>query len=312
MNFLILIFLIGIDTTAAGSNVIAALLGLGEKKLDADTLTSCMTVAGIVQGSLLMFAPNLSLKMYGAKDASIYSVFHAEGTGAAVLTFGVICLCLFKMNLTLTKTMGFASLVWVTEHVRALNKQYPSKMGMSPGGHIFWLLYSLLSIHACFASAAYQKQLLVAGYSLFALSNVMGLIKPEIVGKIYGFREVKLNDDQNDWFRSFCYENLAICVFGLCLLTGVEATKSLGFGSVVVVAHSANCLVGKTSKNLGLLGSSLMFFWMIFHTTCAATFISTEVGYLMASILVAVTALKLTSVPSNFEFPQLSSDELTK
>jgi hypothetical protein len=312
MSFLIFIFLIGIDT-AAGSNVLTTVLGLGETKLDADVITTAMTVAGIVQGSLLMFVPNLSLKMYGTKDETLYSRFHAEGTGAAVLTFGVACLCLFMMNLTVTKTMGFASLVWVTEHILCLLKHYPSKMGVSPGGHIFWLLYSLISIHACFVSAAYTQQLLFAGHLLFALTNVLGLIKPKMLGKIYGFQEMKLNDDEKEWLKGFCYENLAMCVFGMFLLAGVEAHKSLGFGSVVVVAHSAHSLVGRYSSNhLGVLGSSLMFFWMIFHASCAATFISTEVGYLMASIIVAVTALKITGVPSNFEFPQLASEELTK
>jgi len=309
--FLIFIFLAGIDA-AAGSNVLATLLGLSDTKVDPEILTNAMTAAGIVQGALLMFTPSLGLKMYGTKDDSPYMRFHAEGVGAAILTVGITCLCLFKMKLDTTMTFGLSSLVWTTEHILSLTKKYPSKMGVSPLGHGFWLLYSLIGMYACFTSAAYTQQLLLGGHSLFALHNVLVIMKPEIVSKIYGYKEVNFNDDQKDWLKGFGYENLSMCVFGLSLLAGVEEHRSLGFASVVVVAHCAHSLVGRTSHSLGLLGSSLMFFWMVFHASCAATFISTEVGYAMASIIVAVTALKITSVPSNFEFPQLASEELTK
>ena len=177
-------------------------------------------------------------------------------------------------------------------------------------GHICWLIVSLLDTYACFTSAPYTQQLLWGVHSLFALHNVLVIVKPKVISKMYGYKEMKLNGDQKDWLRSFGYENLAMCVFGLSLLAGVEAHKSLGFMSVVVVAHMAHTL--STSCSLGAVGSFLMFFWIIFHASSAANFISTEVGYAMASIIVAVTARKISSVPSNFEFPQLASEELTK
>ncbi len=311
MFLLILLFLTGIDA-AAGSNVLATLLGLGETKIDPEIITTAMAAAGIIQGGLFMFAPRLSLKMYGTVDESLYTLFHAEGIGAAILTIGIACLCLFNMKLDTTTTFGLSSLVWLTEHVLSLTKKYPSKMGVSPNGHVFWLFVSLLDIYACFTLAPYTQQLLLVGHCLFALHNVLAIIEPKIVRKIYGYKDMKLTDDQEDWSRAFGYENLAMCVFGLSLLAGVEAHKSLGFASVVVVAHCAHSLVGRNSSTLGVIGSFLMFFWLVFHASCAATFISTEVGYAMASIIVAVTAIKITSVPSNFEFPQLASEELTK
>lgn len=309
--FIILIFFTGIDA-AAGSNVLATLLGLGETKIDPEILTTAMAAAGIIQGSLFMFAPRFSLKMYGTEDESLYMRFHAEGIGAAILTVGIACLCLFKMKLDITTAFGLSSLVWTTEHLLSLTKKYPSKMGVSSIGHLFWLLVSLLDMYACFTSAPYTQQLLLAGHCLFALHNVLDIIEPKIVSKIYGYKAIKLTDDHKDWARAFGYENLSMCVFGLSLLAGVEAHKSLGFASLVVVAHCVHALVGKNSSNLGVVGSFLMYFWMVFHASCAATFISTEVGYAMASIIVAVTALKITSMPSNFEFPQLASEELTK
>ncbi len=309
--FLIIIFLTSIDA-ATGSNVLSTLLGLGETKIDPEILTTAMAAAGIIQGSLLMFAPRLSLKMYGTKDESLYMRFHAEGVGAAILTVNIACLCLFKMKLDTTTTFGLSSLVWSTEHVLSLAKKYPSKLGVSANGYIFWLLVSLLDMYACFTPAPYTKQLLLAGHSLFTLHNVLVIIEPKIVGKIYGYKDMKLTDEQKGWSRAFGFQNLSMCVFGLSLLAGVEAHKSLGFASLVVVAHCAHILVGRTSSTLGVIGSFLMFFWMVFNASCAATFISTEVGYAMASIIVAVTALKITSVPSNFEFPQLASEELTK
>ena len=310
---LIFIFLAGIDTVA-GSNLLATVLGLGETKIDPKILTHAMTVAGIVQGALLMFTPRLSLKMYGYNDDTVSMRFHAEGTGAAVLTVGITCLCLFILKLDTTQTIGFSSLVWSTEHVLMLSKKYPQKMGVSPMGQIFWLLISLLYVYACFTSAPYTQQLVWGGNSLFALHNVLVIIKPEIVSKIYGYKKTKWNDYQKDWWRSFGYENLCMCVFGLSLLAGVEAHKSLGVMSLVVVAHMAHTL--STSCSLGAVGSFLMYFWIVFHASSAANFISTEVAYAMVSIIVAVTALQITSAKFpqlvNFEFPQLASEELTK
>ena len=306
IRFLTLIFLIGIDT-AGGSNVLTTLLGLGDTKLDPDILTSVMSVAGIVQGALLMLAPALSLKMYGTKDKSLYLRVHAEFVGAAVLTCGVTCLCLFVLHLDAMKTLGFASLVWAAEHVRVLVNEYPTKLEYSQNGHIFWLLFSITSIHACFVSASYTKQLLVAGHGLFALNTILVIINPSTSSKIYGFKEMKFNDDQKNWLRAFGYENLAMCVFGLSLVNGGEAHKALGLSSMVVVFHCAHSLVG--NWNLGILGTFLMYSWMIIHASCAANFVSTEVAYLMASVLIAVTATKIPSVSSNFEFPQVESEK---
>ena len=145
IRFLILIFLIGIDT-AGGSNMLTTLLGLGDTKLNPDILTNVMSVAGIVQGMLLMLAPTLSLKMYGTDDTSLYLRVHAEFVGAAVLTCGVCCLCLFVLHLDAMKTLGFASLVWAAEHVKVLVNEYPTKLGYSRNGHIVWLLFSIAII----------------------------------------------------------------------------------------------------------------------------------------------------------------------
>ena len=305
--FLILIFLIGIDT-AGGSNMLTTLLGLGDTKLNPDILTNVMSVAGIVQGMLLMLAPTLSLKMYGTDDTSLYLRVHAEFVGAAVLTCGVCCLCLFVLHLDAMKTLGFASLVWAAEHVKVLVNEYPTKLGYSRNGHIVWLLFSIAIIYACFVSASYTKQLFVAGDGLFALNTILVIINPSTNSKIYGFKEMKFSDDQKDWLRAFGYENLAMCVFSLSLVNGVEAHAALGLMSMVVVAHCAHSLVG--NWHLGMLGTFLMYSWMIFHASCSANFVSNEVAYLMASVIIAVTAMKIPSVPSNFEFPQVESEKL--
>ena len=188
------------------------MLGLGETKVDSDVLITAMTFFGIVQGGLLMFAPKLSLKMYGSEDESLYSLVHAEYIGAAVLTCGLACLCLFGLNLDTMTTFGWVSLVWTAEHIRALINQYPSRIGMKPQGQVFWLLCSILVGYACFFSASYAQELILACHNLFVVHNVLAIIKPKLASRIYGYKKL-LNDDQKGWLRGFAYENLAMSWF---------------------------------------------------------------------------------------------------
>ena len=292
------------------SKVLDTMLGLGETKVDSDVLITAMTFFGIAQGGLLMFAPKRSLKMYGSEDESLYSRVHAEYIGTAVLTCGLACLCLFGLNLDTMTTFGAASLVWTAEHIRALINQYPSRMGMKPQGQVFWLLYSIIVVHACFFSASYAQQLILAGHGLFAVHNVLIIIKPKVVGQIYGYKK-HLNDDQKGWLRGFAYENLAMTVFGLGLVNGVEAHKAVGLTSMVVVAHCAHDLL--IGRDLGMLGSFLMYFWMIFHATAAVTFVSTEVvANVMKGVIAIVTVAKFTrvAVPLMEAYPQIGEEDL--
>jgi hypothetical protein len=136
----------------------------------------------------------------------------------------------------------------------------------------------------CLYSHTHTHMLMLAAYSLSALNGIVAAVKPRVAANIYGYKKVQLNYDQLNTLRGFGYENLAMSVFLLCLLNRVESHKSLGFASLVVVAHCAHhSLLGTTSSSLGVLGSLLKFIWMVFHASCAATFISTEVGYLMVS-----------------------------
>jgi len=272
MSFLIFIFLIGIDT-AAGSNVMATLLGLGDTKLDVDVLTTVMAAAGIVQGSLLMFTPNLSRKMWGIEDKSVYTLAHLEYVGAAILSMGLSAFCLFVVKLEDTyKTVGWALIVCVVANALALLKRYPSKAGGNPTGQVLWLFLMLESVRACFVStAAYKHGLLLAAYSLATLNGFVAAVKPRISANIYGCKKIQLNTDQLNTLRGFGYENLALSVFHLSLLNGVESHKALALNSIVITAHCTHALVGKTfNSSYGTFGSLLFYFWLIFHASCAA------------------------------------------
>jgi hypothetical protein len=292
------------------SKVLDTMLGLGETKIDPDVLITVMTFFGIVQGGLLMFALGVSLKMYGSEDESLYSRVHAEYIGAAVLTCGLACFCLFRLNLDMMTTFTWASLIWTAEHIRALINQYPSKIGMKPQGQVFWLLYSILVVHACFFSASYARQLILAGHSLFAVHNVLIIIKPKLAGRIYGYKKL-LNDDQKDWLRGFAYENLAMSTLVLSLVNGAEAHKAVGLTSMVVVVHCAHDLL--IGCELGMLGSFLMYFWMICHATTAVTFVSAEVvANVMRGVIAIVTVAKFTRVviPLMEAYPQIGEEDL--
>ena len=100
----------------SGDNVFATLLGLGETKLDVEMFASAMAVAAIVQGSLLMFTPNISRKMWGNKDDSIYTKAHLEYIGASILSMGVTCFCLFVLKWDeLHRIIGWTLIVWAVE-----------------------------------------------------------------------------------------------------------------------------------------------------------------------------------------------------
>jgi hypothetical protein len=297
-----------------GDNIFATLLGLGDTKLDVDRFTTVMAAAGIVQGSLLMFTPNLSRKMWGVKDKSVYTLAHLEYVGAAILSMGLTAFCLFvvKMEETL-KIIGWTLIVWTVENALALLKRYPSKAGGDPTGQVIWLFLMLESVRACFVSTAaytYTHRLLVAAYSLGALNDIVTAVKPRISANIYGYKKVKLNIDQLNTLRGFGYENLALSVFHLSLLNGVESHKALALNSIVITAHCTHALVGKTfNSSYGTFGSLLFYFWLIFHASCAANLLlSKEVGYFMGGLIVVVSTLKL---PIFFvDVPQIAEDEI--
>jgi len=297
-----------------GDNVFATLLGLGETKLDVDMFATAMAVAAIVQGSLLMFTPNLSRKMWGIKDDSIYTLAHLEYVGASILSMGVTCLCLFVLKLEEThKTVGWTLIVWAVENSLALLKRYPFKAGGDPTVQVLWLFLMLESIRACFVSAAYTHTLLLAAYSLVALNGIVAAVKPRISANIYGYKKIQLNIDQLNTQRGFGYESLAMSVFLLSLLAGVAAHKALGLTSMVITAHCAHALVGKTfNSTYGNFGSLLFYLWMISHASCAANLLaSKEISYVMGGVIGVITTLKL---PFLFvEYPQIAEEEfLTK
>ena len=296
-----------------GNNALAKLFGLGETKLDPDTFLSAITVAGIVQGSLLMFAPNLSRRMWGIKDKSIYTIAHLEYIGAGLLSMGVTCLCLFIVGGfdDTHKIVGWTLGVWALENASALIKHYPSRAGGDPTGQVLWLFLIFEAIRACFVSSAYTQQLLLAAYSLNALNNFVAVVKPRTSANIYGYEKIKLNNDQLSMLRGFGYENLAMCTFLLSLLNGVEAPKALGFASMVIVVHCADGLVGKINSSIGNSGSIMFFFWMFFHASCAANFVSRDVSYLMVGVTCIVTAMKVPSVLRFLlECPPIAEEEL--
>ena len=79
-------------------NVLVTLLGLGETKLDVEMFASAMAVAAIVHGILFMFTPNLSRKVLGIQDGSVFTQSHLEYVGASILSMGVTCFCLFVLK----------------------------------------------------------------------------------------------------------------------------------------------------------------------------------------------------------------------
>mmetsp|Transcript_12275 Transcript_12275/g.17623 ORF Transcript_12275/g.17623 Transcript_12275/m.17623 type:complete len:319 (+) Transcript_12275:200-1156(+) len=293
------------------SNVLATLLGLGQTKIDPEILTTAMAAAGIIQGGLFMFTPNLSRKMWGIQDDSIYTLAHLEYVGASILSMGVTCFCLFVLKLEEThKTVGWTLVVWAVENSLALLKQYPAKAGGDPTLQILWLFLMLETIRACFMSAAYTyPHAVMAIYSLAALNGILAAVKPRLSANMYGYREVELNDDQLSTLRCFGYESLAMSVFILGLLNDIQAHTALGLTSMVITAHCAHALVGKVfNATYGNFGSLLFYLWMIFHASYAANLLATkEVGYFMGGVIAIVTTLKL---PFLFEYPQIAEEEL--
>ena len=105
-------------------NVLVTLLGLGETKLDVEMFASAMAAAAIVHGILFMFTPNLSRKMWGIKDDSIYTKAHLEYIGASILSMGVTCFCLFVLKWDeVHRIIGWTLIVWAVENTLALLKQ---------------------------------------------------------------------------------------------------------------------------------------------------------------------------------------------
>lgn len=297
----------------AGKSAFGALLGLGERKFDPDALATAMSVVGILQGGLLMFAPNLSRITWGIKDKSVYTIAHLEYIGAGILSMGVTCFCTFVMGLEDTnKIVGWTLIVWAVENYLALLRRYASKAGGDPTGQVLWLFLIFQAMHACFVSAAYTHGLLLVAYSLNAFTNVAAIVKPRIWANFNGYGKVTLNNDQLNMLRSLGYENLAMCVFILSLLNGIESRKALGFTSMVITVHCAHALVGKHfNVTYGKFGSLLCFIWMIVHASCAANLVSAEVAYLLAGVIAVVSTLKATSiVPSLFDYPQIAEEEL--
>eukprot|EP00986_Skeletonema_menzelii_P017252 scaffold18509_cov158-Skeletonema_menzelii.AAC.2 len=296
-------------------NAFATLLGLGETKLDVEIFASAMAAAAIVQGSLLMFTPNLSRKMWGNKDDSIYTRAHTEFIGASVLSMGVTCFCLFVLKLEeMHKTVGWTLIVWAVENSLALLKQYPTKAGGDPTLQVLWLFLMLESIRACFVSAdyTYTQMLLLAAYSLNALNCVVAAVKPRISANMYGYSKVRLNKDQLNTLRGFGYEGIAMSVFLLSLLNNVDKRTALGLTSMVITAHCAHALVGKAfNSTYGNFGSLLFYLWMIAHASCAANLLaSKEVGYFMGGVIGVVTIMKL---PFLFvEYPEIAEEDFFK
>ena len=280
----------------SGDNVFATLLGLGETKLDVEMFASAMAAAAIVQGSLLMFTPNLSRKMWGNKDDSIYTKAHLEYIGASILSMGVTCFCLFVLKWDeLHRIIGWTLIVWAVENTLALLKRYPTKAGGDPTLMVTWLFLMLESIRACFVSSAYTHTLLLAAYSLAAFNGIVAAVKPRVSANMYGYAKVHLNKDQLNTLRGFGYESLAMGVFVLSLLNNVDKCTALGLTSMVITAHCAHALVGKVfNSTYGIFGSLLFYLWMLAHASCAANLLAPkEVGYVMGGVLGVVTILKL-------------------
>ncbi len=292
-----------------GDNVLATLLGLGHTKIDPDILSSAMAAAGIIQGSLLMFTPNLSRKMWGIQDDSIYTLAHLEYVGASILSMGVTCFCLFVLKLEAThKTVGWTLVVWAVENSLALLKQYPTKAGGDPTLPTLWLFLLLETIRACFVSAAYTHAA-VASCTLIGLNGILAAVAPRISANMYGYRKVQFNNDQLSTARDCGYECLAMSVFLLSLLNGIQAHTALGLTSMVITAHCVHALVGKVwKKTYGSFGSLLFYLWMISHASCAANLLAIkEVGYIMVGVIGIVTILK---IPLLFEYPQIAEEGL--
>lgn len=141
--------------------------------------------------------------------------------------------------------------------------------------------------------------LMLAAYSLSALNGIVAAVKPRVAANIYGYKKVQLNCDQLNTLRGFGYENLAMSVFLLCLLNRVESHKSLGFASLVVVAHCAHhSLLGTTSSSLGVLGSLLKFILDGIPRLLCCHFYLHRSRVLNGFVAETVTALKITSVLS--------------
>ncbi|KAL7529101.1 hypothetical protein ACHAXR_005780 [Thalassiosira sp. AJA248-18] len=259
-SFLILLFMMGINI-AAGDPL------FGLRDIDPKTLTDVLTAAALAQGFLAMEAPELNLWLYGTKDKSLYTQAFSKYVGAAILSYGVISLCIFTLGLEVNTAIGWSLVVWAATHAQALLNQVPSRMGLSPVGQGLWLIYCISCIHACFTNAPFPiawYSLLMAIYALNMVTCIVAILLPRTFAKIYGGREVsKLNNDQLIWTQGYGFENLAMCVLALALLKGVDPHQALGFMSLPIIVHCAQLLFGGT--DLGSIGNALVVGWAVFH-----------------------------------------------
>lgn len=92
---------------------------------------------------------------------------------------------------------------------------------------------------------------------------IVGVVSPKTINEQYGVDAESLNKQQLGSTRGCSYQILAMAVFVLCLLGGVDPHRALGYASVPGMAHCAHFLFG--DEELPEEAKSKVVLWLLFH-----------------------------------------------
>lgn len=235
--------------------------------LDPKFFTDAMTIASLGHGFLSMEAPEVSMDMYGADEdqkADLYSKYTTQISGTAILSIGVLALCMFTLDVDLIKAIGWSSVVWIVHLGRTLLNKIPEKMGSSNSiTETVYLALVIAQTHAAFTGAPYAKTLLKAAFGLGFVSSIFVILSPKKSVEFYGL-EKDMTNEQLWCNRNQGYSCLAMSTFILSLLKGVEAEKALGYTSLAFIVHMIHGYLGTGQRDNYPFVSVLV--WMIFHS----------------------------------------------
>lgn len=245
------------------SKVTTSLRG-GAGPIDPELAIKAMTIAAIGQGFWSKEAPEHCLEFYGTEDTGLYAQVCSRILGGGIFAIGVILLCLFTFDTSVHDALGWATVVWIAEHVRSLLNGWDAELqGSEPIGRYFWLIVSTFVAHACFTGADYADLAIKLSTALFALNCIIAIFNPVAAAAIYKCKN--LSHDGCILTRGYGFENLAYCTLVIALVSGVDKQQAVGYLSLPVIPHMIYSIyeTNKLQRNVAISWS--FFIWLLYH-----------------------------------------------
>lgn len=124
-----------------------------------------------------------------------------------------------------------------------LNKVH-DELGDNANLDLLWSVINIGCVYACFSGVNWGRNFLLGVFGLLGVNCILGIFSNKTNAEVYGHDPENMNDEQLQTIEVCCYDNLALAVFVISLLLGVDSHQAFGYMSLPVIALCIRFLLG--------------------------------------------------------------------